>query len=59
MAIFLLKESLEHETRYFIEKYSSREEAVKHLDTCFNCKFIEGEELELTLTKKNEGTNIK
>lgn len=54
MTIFLLKESKEYDNYYFIEEYVSREEAVKHLDPYYTCKFIEGEELKLVLAKKNE-----
>lgn len=55
MTVFLLKESKEYNNCYFIEEYLSREEAVKHLDPYYTCKFIEGEELKLVLAKKNEG----
>ena len=54
MTIFLLKESKEYDNYYFIEEYTTREEAVKHLDPYYTCKFIEGEELTLTLTNKSE-----
>lgn len=54
MTVFLLKESKEYNNYYFIEEYVSREEAVKHLDPYYTCKFIEGEELKLVLAKKNE-----
>lgn len=54
MTIFLLKESSEYSNYYMIEKYATREEAIKHLDPYYTCKFIEGEELKLTLTNKSE-----
>ena len=54
MTIFLLKESKEYDNYYFIEEYTTREEAVKHLDPYYTCKFIEGEELKLVLAKKNK-----
>lgn len=54
MTIFLLKESKEYDNYYLLEEYTTREEAVKHLDPYYTCKFIEGEELELTLTNKSE-----
>lgn len=54
MTIFLLKESKEYDNYYFIEEYATREEAVKHLDPFYTCKFIEGKKLKLTLTNKNE-----
>lgn len=54
MTIFLLKEIQEYDNYYFIEEYTTREEAVKHLDSYYTCKFIEGEELTLTLTNKSE-----
>lgn len=54
MTIFLLKESKEYGNYYFIEEYTTREEAVKHLDPYYTCKFIEGEELKLTLINKSE-----
>lgn len=34
MTIFLLKESKEYDNYYFLEKYATREEAVKHLLEC-------------------------
>lgn len=54
MAIFLLKESKEYNNYYLIEEYASHEEAVKHLDPYYTCKFIEGEELKLALTNDSE-----
>lgn len=54
MKIFLLKESKEYGNCHFIEEYTTREEAVKHFDPYYTCKFIEGEELKLTLTDRSE-----
>lgn len=54
MTIFLLKESKEYDNCYFIEEYATREEAVKHLDPYYTCKFIEGEELKLALMNESE-----
>lgn len=54
MTIFLLKESCEYSGYYMLEEYASREEAVEHIEPYYACKFIEGEELKLTLTNKSE-----
>lgn len=54
MTIFLLKESKEYDNYYFIEEYTTCEEAVKHLDPYYTCKFIEGEELKLALINESE-----
>lgn len=54
MTIFLLKESKKYDNYYFIKEYTTREEAVKHLDLYYTCKFIEGEELKLKLTLTNK-----
>jgi hypothetical protein len=54
MTVFMLKESKEYDNSYLLEEYATREEAVKHIDFCYTCKFVEGEKLKLALVNKGE-----
>ena len=54
MTVYLLYESSEYDKCYFVDEFSTREQALNALDYSYMHKFrfIEGQELKLQLTEK-------
>lgn len=56
MNVYLLRESSEYPDCYFVQAYTSRDEAIRHIEPYFQYRFIEGNELKLSL-QESESTN--